>query len=644
MYKSSRALRWRHLAGLGAILLSACGGGEPTAVETGRSQPQSVASAPATTIPYYTLKRIDLLSPGGSVKAKGLNAAGQVAGTAPAGSGITQAFFYNGTTTTALEPPPGQSSAFGVILNSSGQVTGAYTNPAVKAFSWTSAAGMVGSISPASSSVVQAISDDGLIVGVDSSGAFSWQGGTYTTHAPTFARFDAVNAAGTIAGTRVGSIAGIRRADTTVVSVSSSGSSFAKLINDAELVAGQVGGVSFGRAFAWQGGTAYPIGDTLATAGYVGSLAIDLNQAGQLVGHATSGATFENAGYIWSPPATNPSFIGNFPGEPLNTLPRAINNLGQVVGAAGSPQRAFTWTAATGMVDLLTRVVGAPSGLFLLDAQAINDKIVVRANTGLFLLTPADPATPVQPLLGTIQAADPVAVGAPLAMSVAFTDFNTSDTHSAVWNWGDGSNPQPGVVSEANGVGSVSGSHVYAAGGIYRVTVTVTDSGGLPATVSRDVVVYDPNGGFVSGSGWFESPQGAFIADPSLAGRADFGFVSKYKKGATVPSGQTNFQFQAANLRFRSDTYDWLVVGGARAQYKGVGTLNGMPGYKFMLTAVDGDLLGKGTPDRFRIKIWHFDAGLNADVVDYDNQIDASTAGGNSEGTAIRGGGIVIAK
>jgi probable HAF family extracellular repeat protein len=505
---------------------------------------------------------------------------------------------------------------------------------------------MVGSISPASFSVVQAINDDGLIVGVDSSGAFSWQGGSYTSYASAFSRFDAVNTAGTIAGTRVGSIAGIRRANGDVVSVSSSPSSFAKLINDAELVAGQVGGVSFGRAFAWQGGVEYPIGDTLAAAGYVGSLAIDLNQAGQLVGYATLGATFENAGYIWSPQATNPSFLGNFPGEQLNTLPRAINNLGQVVGAAGSPQRAFTWTAAEGMVDLLTRVVGAPSGLFLLEAQAINDsgQIVVRANTGLFLLTPADPATPVPPLLGTIQAADPVAVGTPLAMSVAFTDFNPSDTHSAVWNWGDGSNPEPGTVSEANGAGSVSGSHAFAAGGIYRVSVTVTDSSGLSATVSRDVVVYDPNGGFVSGSGWFESPQGAFIADTSLAGRADFGFVSKYKKGATVPSGQTNFQFQAANLRFRSDAYDWLVVGGARAQYKGVGTLNGVAGYKFMLTGVDGDLLGKSTPDRFRIKIWHFDAGLNADVVDYDNQIDAGTAGGNSEGTAIRGGNIVIAK
>lgn len=41
----------------------------------------------------------------------------------------------------------------------------------------------------------------------------------------------------------------------------------------------------------------------------------------------------------------------------------------------------------------------------------------------------------------------------------------------------------------------------------------------------------------------------------------------------------------------------------ARAQYKGVGTVNGVAGYGFMLTAIDGDLKSKDTPDCFRIKI-----------------------------------------
>jgi hypothetical protein len=72
------------------------------------------------------------------------------------------------------------------------------------------------------------------------------------------------------------------------------------------------------------------------------------------------------------------------------------------------------------------------------------------------------------------------------------------------------------------------------------------------------------------------------------AGRATLGIVSKYQKGATVPTGKTEFQFNAANLNFHSDNYDWLVVSGSRAQYKGTGSINDSGSYKFLLTAIDG--------------------------------------------------------
>ena len=51
---------------------------------------------------------------------------------------------------------------------------------------------------------------------------------------------------------------------------------------------------------------------------------------------------------------------------------------------------------------------------------------------------------------------------------------------------------------------------------------------------------------------------------------------------------------------------------------------------------------GGGGTDRFRIKIWHYDAGLQQDVVDYDNQLDSNTEGTLSEGAAIASGSIVI--
>jgi hypothetical protein len=56
-------------------------------------------------------------------------------------------------------------------------------------------------------------------------------------------------------------------------------------------------------------------------------------------------------------------------------------------------------------------------------------------------------------------------------------------------------------------------------------------------------------------------------------------------------------------LNFHSDTYEWLVIAGAQAQFKGIGTINGEGSYKFILTAVDGALNSGSGADKFRIKI-----------------------------------------
>ena len=64
--------------------------------------------------------------------------------------------------------------------------------------------------------------------------------------------------------------------------------------------------------------------------------------------------------------------------------------------------------------------------------------------------------------------------------------------------------------------------------------------------------------------------------DLTLSGKANFGFVSKYKKGAKAPTGQTEFQFQTADLNFHSGSYGRLVVTGSDyARFKGSGTING---------------------------------------------------------------------
>jgi hypothetical protein len=152
------------------------------------------------------------------------------------------------------------------------------------------------------------------------------------------------------------------------------------------------------------------------------------------------------------------------------------------------------------------------------------------------------------------------------------------------------------------------------------------------------VVVYDPNGGFVTGGGWIVSPAGALASNTALTGRANFGFVSKYAKGANVPTGETEFNFQVGNFNFHSTVYEWLVVAGPNAQYKGSGTINGAGDYGFMLTAADADIAGGPAVDGFRIKIFDKVSGIAI----YDNKMGSSDTNSNGNTQAISGGSIVV--
>src|SRR5438309_785977 len=142
----------------------------------------------------------------------------------------------------------------------------------------------------------------------------------------------------------------------------------------------------------------------------------------------------------------------------------------------------------------------------------------------------------VAPSVGTITAPlDPQEIGDAVTASAAFTDPGTLDTHTGVIDWGDG-NTSSAAISETGGSGSVSGSHAYAAAGVYTLTLTVPDQdGGVGQSVFQFVVVFNPVGGFVTGGGWIVSPRVAYPAMPSLTGKATFGFVSKYLNGATTP-------------------------------------------------------------------------------------------------------------
>ena len=156
----------------------------------------------------------------------------------------------------------------------------------------------------------------------------------------------------------------------------------------------------------------------------------------------------------------------------------------------------------------------------------------------------------------------------------SFTDADSNDTHTAVWTFTRtvsnlvDTDVVTGTVNQVTcTVGDTVDFSLATFGtGVYTVTLTVDDgNGGVAESASEGFVIYDPSGGFVTGGGWIDSPAGADTLNPLATGKATFGFVSKYKKGTTTPTGQTEFRFKAGDLNFHSTSYDWLVVAGARA-------------------------------------------------------------------------------
>ncbi|WP_083639022.1 HYR domain-containing protein [Algoriphagus marinus] len=190
-------------------------------------------------------------------------------------------------------------------------------------------------------------------------------------------------------------------------------------------------------------------------------------------------------------------------------------------------------------------------------------------------------------------------------------------------------------LTDASGIATITvlASDLGSLPVVYKVSATIVECTGLVESVAY-LPIYDPNGNFVSGGGWIMSPAGAYKADESLTGKANFGFVSKYKKGSNQVDGNTDFQFKAGDLKFKSTFHEsgTLVISGKKATYRGEGTINDVPGFRFTLVALDGDYNGGSAPDEFRIKIWG-DSGII-----YDNGLGTDD---NSDASTILGGGSI---
>lgn len=208
--------------------------------------------------------------------------------------------------------------------------------------------------------------------------------------------------------------------------------------------------------------------------------------------------------------------------------------------------------------------------------------------------------------------AGPLQLGASAAISVSYVDSGAGDTHTALFSWDDGTSSTV-VACEA---GTCTATRTYAAAGVYGVSVVITDDDGASVPASfQSVVVYDENGGFVTGGGTIDG--------------LSFNLMARYDKG--VPSGKTAFRLNKNGFDFQSTSYEWLVVTGSRAQYRGIGTVNGAGPYAFLVTVMD-------TPDKLRLRVW--DPTTNAVV--YDNMPGGSDDIDDTSLQPIGSGSIVI--
>jgi len=388
-------------------------------------------------------------------------------------------------------------------------------------------------------------------------------------------------------------------------------------------------------------------GDAMIDIGTLGggadsSVALKINDADEVVGWSSAGSGFAMHAARWLV-----DFAANANQAPVAVIaPVALASEGELVAFDGSASTDpdgddldFDWSFGDGGTATGPRPTHtyADNGSYTVTLR-VTDRSGGSATTSQSVVVAN--AAPVVTQLALPSA--PIAVGAVANITVRYADAGVLDSHSLTVDWGDGSSSTT-VVS-----GGISiPAHAYGIPGVYTVTVAVTDNDHASGTrnsrteIPAYVVVYDPAAGFVTGGGWIDSPAGACASDActaSTTGRATFGFVARYAKGASSPSGNTEFQFQSGGLRFSSTSYEWLVIAGARAQYKGMGSLNGRNGFSFLLTAIDGDLSGVVGPDRLRLKIWDSTTGL----VVYDNAMGATDD--SNVTTALGGGAISIKK
>ncbi|MDD2732810.1 MAG: PKD domain-containing protein [Desulfuromonadaceae bacterium] len=124
------------------------------------------------------------------------------------------------------------------------------------------------------------------------------------------------------------------------------------------------------------------------------------------------------------------------------------------------------------------------------------------------------------PVITGIQKPTTVNEGSTVTLTANFTDAGILDSHTTLWNWGGGTTS--GTVSEANGSGTATVTHVYPDNGTYQAMLALTDNHDGIATeyVALTVANLPPVVGAITG---YTAPVEAGIQLNLAAGFTDAG-------------------------------------------------------------------------------------------------------------------------
>jgi hypothetical protein len=139
-----------------------------------------------------------------------------------------------------------------------------------------------------------------------------------------------------------------------------------------------------------------------------------------------------------------------------------------------------------------------------------------------------------------------------------------------------------------------------------------------PKTLGRVLNVGNQNArSTVIGAGWMNSSQGSYQLNKAFCDKLFFEFHMIDRGLMYQPTGKVTIRYPQANLTFKSNVCDWLLLDNETATLTGTGKINNQGNFGFLLVAKD-------QPDKLRIVIWDKNDG---DKIIYDNLTPRSIQG-----------------